>query len=118
MSDMTLGRGFTLGAHGAIEFVLGLATLVSPAVFGFGNGGIVVAVLLGSLLVGMAVTLSADPSQSLGWHHLFDIAFVLASALASLTLALAGEAAPAAFFAGLTAIQSGLNLTTRYVAAR
>lgn len=113
---MTLNRPFTLPAHGVLELVLGLATLVSPALLGFGNGGIVVAILLGSLLTGMAVTISADRGSWLGWHHLFDTVFVIAAALASLGLAISGEASAAVFLAALAAVQSGLNLATRYVA--
>jgi uncharacterized membrane protein HdeD (DUF308 family) len=115
---MTLNRRFTLPAHGVVEFVLGMITLFSPALFGFGDAGIVVAILLGSLLMGMAVTVSADHGASLGWHHLFDLVFVIAAALVALALAVAGEAAPAVFFAGLAAAQSGLNVVTRYSFSR
>lgn len=117
LSTMTLNRRFTLPAHGVLELVLGMATLFAPALLRFGNGGIVVAVLLGSLLVGMAVTISADRGSWLGWHHLFDVVFVVAAAVAALGLAIAGEASAALFLAALAIVQSGLNLTTRYVAA-
>jgi hypothetical protein len=116
MADMTLNRRFTLPAHGVLELVLGMATLFSPALLGFGNAGIVVAVLLGSLLIGMAVTISADGGSWLGWHHLFDVMFVIAAALAALGLAVAGDASAAVVFAALALAQSGLNLATRYVA--
>jgi hypothetical protein len=105
----------TLPGHGAVEFVLGLLTLFSPALFGFGDAGIVVAVALGSLLMGMGATFGSGRGATLGWHHLFDLAFVIASALAALALALAGEAAPAVYFASLTAVHACLNMATRYV---
>jgi uncharacterized membrane protein HdeD (DUF308 family) len=116
---MTLNRRrFTLPAHGVIEFVLGIITLFSPALFGFGHSGVVVAILFGSLLIGMAVTVSADHGSSFGWHHLFDMTFVIATAIAAFGLAVAGEATAAVFLAALAIVQSGLNLATRYVAVR
>ena len=96
---------------------MGIATLFSPAILGFGTGGMLVAVVLGSLLIGMAVTISGDPGSSLGRHHLFDLAFAIAAALAALGLAIAGDAPPAAFLAAVAVIQTGLHLATRYVAA-
>jgi hypothetical protein len=113
---MTTNRRFTLSTHGAIELVLGLATLVSPALLRFGHAGLLVAVLLGSLLAGMAVTIGADSRTSPAWHQLFDLIFVIATAVAALFLALAGDARAALFFVALTVVQSGLNVATRYVA--
>jgi hypothetical protein len=116
MSVVTRNRRFTLPTHGAVELVLGLATLTAPFLLSFGNVGIVVGVLCGSVLVGMAVSAGAGVRGSLGWHHLFDLVFVLATAVAALGLALAGEAPAGLFFAGLTVLHSGLNVATRYVA--
>jgi hypothetical protein len=116
MSTMTLDRRFTLPTHGVIELLLGLVTLVSPALLPFGNGGMVAAVLLGSLLVGMGVAIGGDQGAAPGWHHLLDLVSVMATAIVALGLALAGEPYGALFFAALTVIRSGLNVTTRYVA--
>lgn len=117
MSPVTANRRFTLAAHGVIEFVLGLATLVSPALLHFRAAGIVAAVFLGSLLVGMGVTAGADERTAPAWHQLLDLVSVLASAFVALGLALAGEAPAALFFAAVTVLRSGVNVTTRYVAA-
>ena len=117
MSTMTANRRFTLSTHGVIELVLGLGTLVSPALLGFGGGGIVAAVVLGSLITGMAVTLGADDRSSLGWHHVLDLVLVIASALAALALAVSGDASAGLFFSALAVLESGLNVTTRYVVA-
>jgi hypothetical protein len=107
----------TLSTHGVIELLLGLVTLVSPALLKFGTGGMIAAVLLGSLLVGMGVTVGGDRRAAPGWHHLLDLTSVMAGALAALGLALAGQAPAAFFFAALTVVRSGLNVTTRYAAA-
>jgi hypothetical protein len=113
---MTGNRRFTLALHGVIELALGLVTLIAPFLLDFGNRGIVAAVVLGSLLTGLAVTVGADHRASPASHHLFDVAFVIATAVAALGLALAGDPRAALFFVALTVLQTGLNVTTRYVA--
>jgi hypothetical protein len=113
---MTRNRLLTLPAHGVLKLMLGLATVVSPFLLGFGNGGIIAAVVLGSALIGMAVTIGADERASFTSHRLFDVLFVVATAVAACALAMSGDAHAALYFAGLTALQCGLNVTTRYVA--
>lgn len=117
MSTMTRNRRFTVSMHGVIELALGLATLVSPVLLHFANAGIVTAVVLGALLVGLAVTISDDRRVSLGWHHLCDLVLVVATAVAAFGLAEAGQGSAALFFAALAVLLSGLNVATRYVAA-
>ncbi|HWF74536.1 MAG TPA: hypothetical protein VG186_14395 [Solirubrobacteraceae bacterium] len=114
---MTISRRFTLSTHAVLELVLGLATLASPALLGFSHAGLLLAVLLGSLLVGMAVTAGADSRTSPAWHQLFDLTFVIATALTALGLALAGDSRAAWCFAVLTVLQTALNAATRYVAS-
>ena len=70
MSTMPLNRRFTVPTHGVV----------------------------GSLLIGMAVTISPGRGSSLTWQ------------------ALAGQASASLFFAVLAVLQSGLNVATRYVA--
>jgi hypothetical protein len=113
---MTSNLRFTLSTHGVIELALGLVTLISPALLGFGAGGIVSGVVLGSLLVGMGVTVGADQPAAPAWHQLLDLITVIATALAALALALAGDASAAFFFVALTVLCAGVNVTTRYVA--
>lgn len=114
---MTRNRRFTVSTHGVIELALGLATLVSPVLLRFAGSGIVAAVVLGSLIVGLAVTVSDDRRASLGWHHLCDLLLVVTTALVALGLAEAGQGSAALFFAGLAVLLSSLNVATRYVAA-
>jgi hypothetical protein len=97
------------------ELILGVATLTAPVLFRFAAAGIVAAVVLGSLLIGMGVTISDDVRASLGWHRLCDVLVVLATAVAAFGLAVAGQPAAALFFAGLALFESGLNVATRYV---
>jgi uncharacterized membrane protein HdeD (DUF308 family) len=113
---MTSKRHSTLPIHGVVELALGLVTLASPTLFDFANAGMVAAVVLGSVLTGMAVTLTGDHRPSLGWHHLFDLVIVIATAVAALALAVAGEASAGLYFSALAVLQAALNVTTRYVA--
>jgi hypothetical protein len=103
--------------HGMLELMAGMATLAAPTIFAFGAAGIVTCVLLGSLLVGMGLTLQGRLGSAVAWHGSFDSVFVLLAAVAALVLAIAGDKGPAVFFAALVGVQAALSFTTRYVAA-
>jgi hypothetical protein len=113
-SAMTASRQFTLPAHGSIELLLGIVTMLAPALFGFSAAGIILAITLGSVLTGMALTLTGRRGAIVGWHGGFDTLFVVATAGAALALAFAGDGPAAVFLAFLTAIQAVLNSVTRY----
>jgi hypothetical protein len=107
----------SLPAHGTVELLAGMTMLVAPVVLGFGAAGIVVSVLLGSILMGMGMTLTGRIAPVVAWHSHFDSVFVLATAIAALALAAGGEKTAAVFLAALVGIQAVLNFGTRYVAA-
>jgi hypothetical protein len=114
---MTALRHLSLPGHGAIELVTGMVMLLAPAFLGFSAAGLIVSIVLGASLMGMALTLTARDGSVVGWHRDFDMVFVVVAAVAALWLALAGQSRPALFIAVLVVIQSTLNLATRYVAA-
>jgi hypothetical protein len=114
---MRFQRNLSLSTHGTIELAAGMAMLFAPAVFGFGPAGIVVSFALGSLLIGAALTLTTRRGPILSWHRDFDSLSLLATAVAALALALAGEGAAGIFLAALVAIQFGLHAGTRYTSA-
>jgi hypothetical protein len=116
---MTISRRFTLSAHGAAEFVAGLAMMLAPAILSFGVTGAIVSVVLGALLTGNALNLVTTPGRSLVAHTAFDSAFLLATAVAALGLAAAGQASAGAiiFLAVIVMLEAGLSFSTRYVAA-
>jgi hypothetical protein len=114
---MSHNRYVTVSAHGVVELVFGLATLVSPFLLRFDSGGILAAVALGSLLIGLGVSIGDDVRSSLGSHHLCDLLLVLATGLVAFALAVAGQESAALFFAVLAVLESGLNVATRYVTA-
>ena len=109
-------RNLSLETHGALEVLAGLATLLAPVVLGFAPAGLIVSVALGTLLVGMALTLTEARGSTVVWHRDFDSLFVIATALAALCLALAGQWSASIFLASLVAVQALLNLGTRYAA--
>ena len=49
-------------AHGALEMLAGLGLMAAPFALGFGPAGLVVTVLLGALLFGMALSATDERS--------------------------------------------------------
>jgi hypothetical protein len=113
---MAASRQVSLPAHGAVEFLIGMAMILAPIALGLDAAGIVVSAALGSVLMGTALTLTAR-TPHVAWHNGFDTVFVIATALVALGLALAGDGPAAVFIAAVTAIQAALNSATRYVSA-
>jgi hypothetical protein len=110
-------RNLSLSGHGAIELLIGMVTMLAPALFGFGPAGIVVSFAFGGLLVGLSLTLTARRSALAAWHRDFDSVYLIAAALAALGLALAGDTAAAVFFVTVVALQAAVNVATRYTTA-
>jgi hypothetical protein len=115
---MRISRGLTLPTHGAIELLAGIAMMVAPAVLSFSAAGLLVSVTLGAILTGTAVSLSSSQpaSSSVAAHSLFDTVFVLATALAALGLAAAGQTSAVLFLAAIVVVQAVLGFGTRYTA--
>jgi hypothetical protein len=115
---MTVFRAISLSAHGAIEIVLGLMTMVAPFLFGFGVAGGVTALLIGMLLVGAALTTVDARTVNVAAHYTFDYVVALAILVAALALGLlAGDKHATAYLAAVAVVQLGLNMGTRYTAA-
>ncbi len=78
---MTAFRLIPFHAHGALEFLVGLATMVAPFALGFTPAGTVVAVAVGATLVGLALGSTTDergvPAVSISTHHAADYGLAL-----------------------------------------
>ena len=115
---MTAFRLISLPAHGALELLLGMALMASPFLLGFGPAGTLVAVVIGALVVGLALSASlADTGTiDIAAHYAYDLGLAIGLLGAGIALAVSGDA-PAAF-AFLTAAlaQLTLNMSTRYSA--
>jgi hypothetical protein len=118
MGCMRISRGFSLPAHGAIELLAGIAMMIAPAALSFSPAGLLVSVTLGAILTGTAVSLSTQTvgTASVASHGYFDTVFVLATALAALGLATAGQTSAVIFLAAMVVVQALLGFATRYTA--
>ncbi|HEY2637254.1 MAG TPA: hypothetical protein VGI54_07700 [Solirubrobacteraceae bacterium] len=115
---MTAFRLISLPVHGAAELALGAMTLVAPFALGMGAGAIIVAVVIGALIVGLALSTLDDINLRVHTHHAYDYAMLGALASAAILLGAAGDRPAALYFAAATAVQLALNVTTRYSAPR
>jgi len=97
-------RGISLPTHAALELVLGFALLAGPFALGLEPAGLVAAVSLGVVMVGLA--LAGPESLPLSAHQAFDLALAAALGGGGLGLAIAGD--PAAGL--LLALAGGLQL--------
>jgi hypothetical protein len=114
---MRKSRRFSLSTHGAIEFLAGVAMMIAPALLSFDVASMIVSVGLGVILTGAALGLTSSNRAALSAHTQFDTAFVLATAVAALALAAAGQGVSAVvFLAAIVVVQAGLGAATRYTA--
>lgn len=113
-------RLIPLTLHSAIEIALGAAVMASPFVFGFGPAGLVTAVVIGALLVGLGLSSSGDGGRGsipVAAHAAYDGGLAVGLLIAAAALGIAGEAAALAVLAAAGVAHIALNATTRYTAA-
>jgi hypothetical protein len=117
---MTVFRLISLPLHGALELAIGLATMVAPFLLGFEPAGTVVAVVVGALVVGMALSAAVAESGTvdIAAHYAYDLGLALGLMGAGAVLAASGDTPAAVWFLSAAAAQLALNLTTRYSARR
>jgi hypothetical protein len=107
-------KPMSLPAHGVIEILAGLAMISVPAVLGFNTGVLVVAALLGAVLTGAAIALTAQKPISVAAFSRFDGVYLLVTALAALGLAVTGQLAGAVLLSGAVMLLTWLSFSTRY----
>jgi hypothetical protein len=115
---MTALRLMSLPTHAAIEMTGGLALMAAPFVFGFGASGLLVCVLVGTLVVGLALSAATPEMGSIpvGAHFAFDRGLALGLLGGAFVLGVAGETGAGVALFVAAAGQTALNLTTRYSA--
>jgi hypothetical protein len=113
---MTALRLISLPTHAALELAFGMLVMAAPFVLGFTAAGLVVSVLLGGVIVGLAF--SAIPiegrSTPISAHFAYDRGIAIGLLGAALVLGLAGDLAASIFFAAAALGQAALNVITRY----
>ena len=115
---MTAFRLISLPAHGALELLAGLITMVAPFVFGFTPAGAVAAVVIGVLIVGLSLAAASPERGSLpiAAHFAFDRGIVIGLLGGAVLIGLAGDAGAALFLAVTGVALLALSLSTRYSA--
>jgi hypothetical protein len=115
---MTALRLISFSTHAALELVLGLALIVAPFVLGFSAAGIVVAVAIGALTAGLALSAATSEGTTIpiSAHWTFDQALALGLLGSAAVIAIAGDKVAAITFAVAALVQLALNVTTRYSA--
>ena len=114
-------RAISLPTHGALELAAGLAVAVTPIALGFSPAGIVAAVFLGVIMVGLALGASAPsgtPTLPVRVHATYDKFLAAALVATGVGAAIAGNVELFAFFAAAGVIYAGLIAVTRYTAVR
>jgi hypothetical protein len=119
---MTAIRLIPLPIHAALRMATGLLTMAAPFLFGFADAGTVVAVVLGALVTGVAMSGVVDErghtAIPIATIHAFDYGTVLGTLGASVVLGLAGDATAGVVLAAIALTQLGGNLLTKYSASR
>jgi hypothetical protein len=116
---MTAFRLISLGLHGALELLVGLALIAAPFVLAFGPAATVAAVAVGALVVGLALgAATLEEGGSVASHHAYDWGAVLGLAAGGALLAIVGDEIAGITFAAAALAMSALALTTRYSLAR
>jgi hypothetical protein len=105
-------RSISLPLHAALELALGLALLAGPFALGVGPAGLVAALSLGVLMVGLA--LAGPDSLPLSAHQAFDLGLVGALAAGGVALALAGDPAAGLLLLAVGGLQLVLLSLTRW----
>jgi hypothetical protein len=100
--------------HATLEFLAGLVLILCPLALGFDPLGMIVSILLGVILTGSALGLTASRRPSPIVHRQFDSLFGVLAALAALGLALAGQPAAVILLTAVVVLQTGLSVVTRY----
>jgi hypothetical protein len=117
---MTAPRRISLSTHAALRMATGMATMALPLLLGLSAAAVVLGVLLGAAMVGLALHAVADergrPALPVGALHATDWAMVVGVAGAALVLALARDPAAALTFAAIAVAGLAGNLVTRYSA--
>jgi hypothetical protein len=113
-------RTVPLSAHGVVEALAAPLIMAAPFALGFRPGATVVAVVLGALLYGLALSTHADRRAiPLSSHAAFDYILGLLALIAGVTAGIAGGGyAETLFFVGIGFAHLALTANTRFSVPR
>lgn len=117
---MTVFGLLPLPVHAALRLLTGLLTILAPFALGFDPAGLVLSVVIGALVVGMALLAVGDergrPVVPVASLFAWDYGVVLGTLGAALLLGVAGDTAAGLGLCAIALVQLGGNLLTRYSA--
>ena len=115
---MTAFRLISLPAHGAFELLLGVVLMTAPFALGFSAAGTLVAVVVGALVVGLALSAAVADTGTvdIAAHHAYDAGMAFGLLGGGVVLALGGDSRAALVLLLAAVAQLALNFTTRYSA--
>jgi hypothetical protein len=114
---MSSSRRIPFAAHGALEFPLGLVLMAAPFLLGADPAGTVVAVALGTLVAGVALSSVGGPRAAaipLSAHESYDQTLGLAGVGGAVALAVVGQGPVAAAVLVCSLALLVLSFATRY----
>ncbi|HEX6116919.1 MAG TPA: hypothetical protein VFY99_07440 [Solirubrobacterales bacterium] len=108
-------RSVSLDIHGALEVTLAPAIMAAPFVLGFGELATAIAVVIGAVLLGSALSLVGERrTVSLSAHAGFDYALAYVALIGGVVAGLLGDVPGMTFLVGVGAAQALLTATTRF----
>jgi hypothetical protein len=105
-------RSLSLPTHSALELLGGLALLAGPFALGAGPAGLVAAICLGAVVVGLA--LAGPDALPLSTHQAFDLTLVAALAGGGVGLTISGDPAGGLVLLVVGVLQLTLVTLTRW----
>lgn len=116
---MSISRTIPLSLHGAVEMFAAPAIMFAPLLLGLGTTASVIALVIGAILLGHALSLfGARRPIPLSAHAEFDYVLAVAAILSGLGVAIAGNGLAAIFLVGVGVAQMALTASTRFSVAR
>jgi hypothetical protein len=101
--------------HGALEVFLAPAIMAAPFVLGLGEVATAIAILVGAVMMGSALSLVGERrTVPLSAHAGFDYTLAWIAVAGGLVAGLLGDPAGMSFLVGVGAAQALLTATTRF----
>ena len=106
-----------IGVHGALEVLAAPLLIVAPFVLGFGYAAGALSIALGTLLIGLAVSIYGEGDRAnvpLAAHAGFDHVLAAITIAVGAALLITGTPAAGIFMVGFGAAHLALSASTRY----
>jgi hypothetical protein len=118
--SVSIFRYIPLSVHGALEVIAAPMIIAGPLLLGLDPAAAVVSFVLGTLLLGLSLSLFGDRrTVPLTAHAGFDYLLAVAAVLAGVAIGIAtGDAVATVFLVGVGAALTALTASTRWSVSR